>query len=310
MQSKNKCIYTKKDDTTAEFKNSEHIFPASIGGIKTLPKGYVCDEVNNMFSKYEMEFAREFANISLYRTTQGVGKRGKSKKELLNAEITEDRVKDDLSYKFNINNIKRVVAKIAFNTFAEVMGQDFILSYDYDGIRKAIVSGSDIDSYVYLEEPKENKGFINFFKTLEIEYGNDILSNKFHYVVFNGHDNCQKAAVGFFGSKLTYFVILSKNPKEYINEHFICDWEQKKEMKMTDFIISLLDKKTQEIINQDEITMLDSLLNLSEEKRRHILEIKNLNRTIGLMQVRYDELNESHKKLERLLIENGIEYAK
>ena len=51
MQSKNKCIYTKKDDTTAEFKNLEHIFPVNIGGVKTLPKGYVCDEVNHMFLK-------------------------------------------------------------------------------------------------------------------------------------------------------------------------------------------------------------------------------------------------------------------
>ena len=49
-ETKNLCIYTNKDDTQAHFKNQEHIIPACIGGMKKLPKGYVSDEVNTLFS--------------------------------------------------------------------------------------------------------------------------------------------------------------------------------------------------------------------------------------------------------------------
>ena len=55
----NKCIYTGKETLQASFDSAEHIFPKCIGGQNCLPKGYVSDEANNIFSKYERQFARE-----------------------------------------------------------------------------------------------------------------------------------------------------------------------------------------------------------------------------------------------------------
>ena len=74
-KTKNLCIYTNKDDTQAHFKNQEHIIPACIGGMKKLPKGYVSDEVNTLFSGLELKLARN-SPITLVRMFVGPGKRG------------------------------------------------------------------------------------------------------------------------------------------------------------------------------------------------------------------------------------------
>ena len=55
----NKCIYTGKETPQASFDSAEHIFSKCIGGQNCLPRGYVSDEINNIFSKYERQFARE-----------------------------------------------------------------------------------------------------------------------------------------------------------------------------------------------------------------------------------------------------------
>jgi hypothetical protein len=59
----------------SQFINQEHVIPACIGGIHKLPKGYVSDEVNKLFSPCECHFARE-TMILLSRMILGPGKRG------------------------------------------------------------------------------------------------------------------------------------------------------------------------------------------------------------------------------------------
>ncbi|HSY61041.1 MAG TPA: hypothetical protein VK796_04150 [Cytophaga sp.] len=68
------CIYyTKK--RSLHYTGQDHIFPAGIGGIRKLPKGYVSDEFNNDISKLEQSFLRE-SLISAARQLEGPGKRG------------------------------------------------------------------------------------------------------------------------------------------------------------------------------------------------------------------------------------------
>lgn len=70
------CIYSKKTEPDVNFKKQEHIFPASLGGISKLPKGYVSDEINEKFSSdLEIEFMRE-SIISIPRQFIGPGSRG------------------------------------------------------------------------------------------------------------------------------------------------------------------------------------------------------------------------------------------
>lgn len=63
----NKCIYTGKETPQASFDSAEHIFPKCIGGQNCLPRGYVSDETNNIFSKYERQFARENPTVLINR---------------------------------------------------------------------------------------------------------------------------------------------------------------------------------------------------------------------------------------------------
>ncbi|NFA44462.1 hypothetical protein EXM65_18350 [Clostridium botulinum] len=72
----NKCIYLKESDEIQTFNKAEHIFPAGIGGVRKLPKGYVSDNVNGIiFSKMELDFMRNSV-ISICREIEGPGKRG------------------------------------------------------------------------------------------------------------------------------------------------------------------------------------------------------------------------------------------
>lgn len=70
------CIYYKKD--LKNVKNREHIFPAFLGGKKTLPLGYVSDEANQLFSSLEKKASLNSV-ISLDREFFGPGKRGSNK---------------------------------------------------------------------------------------------------------------------------------------------------------------------------------------------------------------------------------------
>ena len=43
------CIYTGADESTDTLSSTVHIFPKCIGGLHTLPKGWVCDTVYRIF---------------------------------------------------------------------------------------------------------------------------------------------------------------------------------------------------------------------------------------------------------------------
>lgn len=58
------CIYTGSTEPAIE---AEHIFPKCIGGVRTLPVGFVADHVNNAFSKMELGFARQYPLVVLNR---------------------------------------------------------------------------------------------------------------------------------------------------------------------------------------------------------------------------------------------------
>jgi hypothetical protein len=68
------CIYY-TNRSSLQYTGQEHIFPAGIGGIQKLPKGYVSDEFNNDISRLEQSFLRE-SFISAARQIEGPGKRG------------------------------------------------------------------------------------------------------------------------------------------------------------------------------------------------------------------------------------------
>lgn len=70
-----KCIYLFDGGKELTYKKQEHIISAGIGGIHTLPKGYVSDQANELFSKYELKCLR-YSPLQIERARYGPGKRG------------------------------------------------------------------------------------------------------------------------------------------------------------------------------------------------------------------------------------------
>lgn len=68
------CIYF-GDNESLTYQKQEHVFPAGLGGIAMLPKGFVSDQANELFSPLEAELMHN-SLISVTRALLGPGKRG------------------------------------------------------------------------------------------------------------------------------------------------------------------------------------------------------------------------------------------
>lgn len=72
----NHCIYLKdRKQEELHFQKQEHIFPAFVGGMHKLEQGAVSDEMNELFSKWELLAAQD-SILTLNRMFLGPGKRG------------------------------------------------------------------------------------------------------------------------------------------------------------------------------------------------------------------------------------------
>lgn len=94
------CIYfSDRNDLT--YREQEHIFPAGLGGIGMLPRGYVSDQANALFSPLELKLMHN-SLLMVPRTIFGPGKRGKldpdkaSKSEI--ATVQDENGKIALGY--------------------------------------------------------------------------------------------------------------------------------------------------------------------------------------------------------------------
>lgn len=112
-----KCIYSLKNETDATFNSSEHIFPKFLGGIHTLDKGLVCDEVNQMFSPYEMYFARNNPFVVISRMFYGpLGRTKHNKKNIVTFCQTQDNI---IKLGYIIKGVPKIINQlhISLNAF-------------------------------------------------------------------------------------------------------------------------------------------------------------------------------------------------
>lgn len=151
----NKCIYSKKTENEgATFIKQEHIIPAGIGGRYMLKQGMVSDEINEYFSKLEIEFMRK-SPIAIVRQFEGPGKRGSlSPKKATKSEvyIRFDRDnKDIIGMGYIEMGIPKSIQHLIFNV-------DDIIS-DKDNYQMNMIFESDEEDY--------NKKIAKFIKDLE-----------------------------------------------------------------------------------------------------------------------------------------------
>lgn len=92
------CIYYGTKDALT-YTSKEHIFPATIGGIETLPLGYVSDEANKYFSTLESNLVTS-SFIGLDKSFWGPGKRGGKKPGRLPITVVIEDEKEYLGFTF------------------------------------------------------------------------------------------------------------------------------------------------------------------------------------------------------------------
>lgn len=90
-----KCIYY-KDKEGLGWKGQEHIFPASLGGIKKLPADYVSKDANDYFSKLENHLTHS-SLILIHRSLFGPSKRKDKKEGKRIIMVMKNQNKDDSS---------------------------------------------------------------------------------------------------------------------------------------------------------------------------------------------------------------------
>lgn len=118
------CIYSKRNAQDATFTSQEHIIPKSIGGIYKLPLGWVCDEVNGIFSKCERNFVHENPLIAIPRMFFGPTGRKNHKKSGVSF-AREDDGKIVLCY--IENGFPIIVNQIVFNDIDKFKQKDFVI---------------------------------------------------------------------------------------------------------------------------------------------------------------------------------------
>lgn len=360
-----KCIYTGAVEPASE---AEHIFPKCIGGVRTLPVGYVADQVNGAFSKMELSFARQYPpvvisrmfsapmgrkkhknreKVGLMRDRNGgteymlgvirntaprpidqvalslgetAGQSGalsvriilepdehqskeqqvatfweklkaysgdpvcmkesnlpprtyllgvldqcwylaipksedledvKPKLEKLVRKITAEdadtllskghptkqarQVEAGFSFTFNYIDVLRVYAKIAVNCLAAVKGYEFATAPALREIKRAILTGENIEKYVmYLEGPNPIPGSLRRFPN-QVSLG-----ERPHCTVFmqDGQGDLL-AFIALFGTENPVVVKLGTFAERVGVDFYICDWEHRADYTMEEFVLKV-----------------------------------------------------------------------
>lgn len=112
MKNAYRCIYFGNTNRILTYNKQEHIIPASLGGKRKLPKGYVSDEANELFSKSELKATR-YTLLSVNRNNNGPGKRGSfSVKKVTSPKINVFEVKEGKS--LEAIDVKYVPIRLGF----------------------------------------------------------------------------------------------------------------------------------------------------------------------------------------------------
>lgn len=151
--------------------------------------------------------------------------------------VEKSQVTAEMKMAFNMHAYFRVVAKIAFNCLADLKGQDYVLQEKFDAIRKAIVTGENIEQFVQLG------GELKLFDGLAewaIEKG---FGSWMHMVLIIRSRRGLAAVVCLYGNSNPMAVYLSDEACQDFEEMdgLICDWEHKREMSFLDFIGAMVE---------------------------------------------------------------------
>lgn len=135
---------------------------------------------------------------------------------------------------FNREKNFRVCAKIVFNFLAFSQGTEFVLHERFDKIREWIVRGG-VNEFVDWLDKRDLIG--NIFDKLPFP-------QQSHRIFITKEANHLVGRLSLYGESFKTIILLCDNFTETFNiDGFICDWKNKKEYNILEYINSLTQKK-------------------------------------------------------------------
>ncbi|WP_206459220.1 hypothetical protein [Anaerovorax sp. IOR16] len=181
----NKCIYLVECTDELTYSSGEHVIPAGLGGISKLPKGFVSDQVNNIFSKYELRAIRSSLLIG-NRIRHGPGKRG-------NQNVKKEKVPIIRLLKDETSNNQYYLLGYIFLGDAYILPQ-ICCSFGYV---------SDTMSINYLGDNFEVKDYEQYLLEFRVKLINFLIDKNKHYIFVKDEFKKSKDTIniGFYKGK-------------------------------------------------------------------------------------------------------------
>ncbi len=128
---------------------------------------------------------------------------------------------------FNVENYFRVCAKIVFNFLAFSHGSDFVLQEKFDPIRQWIVNGGENKFANLIDKTRQNKQMFKYIPFPE----------QAHRIIIAKENNHLLGILSLYGEHFDTIVMLCDDFKEeYVIDGYICDWVNKKEYTLLEYI--------------------------------------------------------------------------
>ena len=154
------CIFYGSNEELT-YNSQEHIFPATIGGIVKLPKGYVSDQANKYFSKLESELVTN-SILGFEKMFYGPGDRGKDKPGRMPITLLQTPNSEELG--FTYKGIPITIPQIVIeknNQHVHVIRDNFYqTNADLDKLLKKINEFNSASKYTLLNVNLEQSKFI------------------------------------------------------------------------------------------------------------------------------------------------------
>ena len=149
-------------------------------------------------------------------------------------KLVQHHVETHFTFNFSLIDSLRVYAKIAINCLAELKGQDFAMSPALDEIKKAILTGEEIDKYVM-----PVKGPNPALLTLKQFSERLPLGGEPHCTTFvQDADGTLIAVVTLFGQD-GLMIRMGRLIERFGADCYICDWEHRTDYTMEECAIKI-----------------------------------------------------------------------
>lgn len=145
----------------------------------------------------------------------------------------------------NLIDRSRMYAKIAFNCLARLKGQEYILNDHFDAIREAILTGNDIEKFVYFQD---NPHLID--ELLKPFPHHPSLGKHYHSTVLVTKEDILYGVVNLYGFSSSAIVMLGTINHYETPNWFICDWENHIEYTLEDSVKMICSDEHNEVFKE------------------------------------------------------------